>query len=150
MEEESFELLSNTETGLFMPLPIAHDSLFVLRFYRDGMLPGRIPMEVLHEANAIDFLGNQVVQRHPVVEDWSLPPPPLPTQPMWWKGPYKSLKEMKLVNAWPDVAGYKNTVAAGYRVLWRDPLSLSQVDLFLAGSPWSPYRTNKRFMPSST
>ena len=51
---------------------------------------------------------------------------------------------MKLVNAWPDIAGYKNTLAAGYRVLWRDPLSLSQIDLFLAGSPWSSYQDKQK------
>lgn len=144
VEEESFELLSNSETGLFMPLPYSHDSLFVLRFYRDGMLPGRIPLEVLTEANAIDFLGNQVVQRHPVVEDWSLPPPPPVAVDNVAEGPYSPVKEMKLVNAWPDIAGYKNTVAAGYRVLWHDPLSLARIDLFLAGSPWSPYQDKQK------
>ncbi len=144
VEEESFELLSNSETGFFMPLPYSRDSLFVLRFYRDGMLPGRIPLEVLHEANAIDFLGNQVAQRHPVVEDWSLPPPPPVDIDNVVEGPYSPIKEMKLVNAWPDIAGYKNTVAAGYRVLWRDPLSLSQIDLFLAGSPWSAYQDKQK------
>jgi len=144
IKDGSFELLSNTETGYFMPLPYRSDSLFVLRFYRDGMLPGRIPLEVIQEANAIEFLGNQVVQRHPVIEDWSLPPPIALDTASIYEGQYHPLKEMILANAWPDVAGYRNTVAAGYRLFWRDPLSLSQIELFLAGSPWSPYEDKRK------
>jgi len=144
LEDSKFELLSNTETGFFMPLQYHPDSIFVLRFYRDGMLPGRVPLEVLEEANAIDFLGNQVVQRHPVVEQWSLPPPPPIDTARVAEGPYWPLKEMMLASAWPDLSAYKNTVVTGYRLLWRDPLSLSQVDLFLAGSPWSPYEDKRK------
>jgi hypothetical protein len=144
LEEDSFDLLSNTETGFFMPLQHHPDSLFVLRFYRDGMLPGKIPLQVLHEANAIDFIGNHVVQRHPVVEEWSLPPPPPVDTANVAEGPYRPWREMFLNNAWPDLAGYKNTIAAGYRVLWSDPLSLSKIDLFLAGSPWSPYEDKQK------
>jgi hypothetical protein len=144
LEDDSFELLSNTDTGLFMPLQFREDSLLALRFYRDGMLPGKVPLQVLHEANAIEFLGNQVVQRHPVVEDWSLPPPPPVDTARIREGPYRPWKEMFLNNAWPDVAGYKNSVAIGYRMLWSDPLSLSRVELFLAGSPWSPYEDKQK------
>ena len=144
VEDSSFELLSNTETGFFMPLQYSSDSIFVLRFYRDGMLPGRIPLKVLHEANAIEFLGNQVVQRHPEVEEWSLPPPPPIDTNSVDEGSYRPMKEMILANAWPDLTGYKNTFVAGYRLLFRDPLSLSQINLFLGGSPWSPYEDKRK------
>jgi len=144
LEDGSFDLLSNTETGFFMPLQFHEDSLFILRFYRDGMLPGKIPLQALHQANAINFLGYQVVQRHPLVVDWSLPPPPPVDTANVLEGPYRPWKEMLLNNAWPDVAGYKNTVAVGYRMLWSDPLSLSRINLFLAGSPWSPYEDKQK------
>ncbi len=75
IEDESFDLLSNTETGFFMPYQYREDSLLVLRFYRDGMKPGHITLEVLHEANAINFLGMDLLERDPQVIDWSLPPP---------------------------------------------------------------------------
>jgi hypothetical protein len=144
IEDDTFELLSNTETGFFMPYQYHPDSLLVLRFYRDGMKPGRIPLEVLHEANAIGFMGYDVVQRNPQVVDWSLPPPPPIDTASVRERPYHPLKEMFLANAWPDIAGYKNTVAAGYRLQWRDPLALSQIDLFVAGSPWSAYENKQK------
>lgn len=144
IEDDSFDLLSNTETGFFMPYQYNSDSLFVLRFYRDGMKPGRIPLEVLHSANAIQFLGNEVVARNPEVIDWSLPPPPPIDTSGVREVPYHALREMFLANAWPDVAAYKSTVAAGYRFLMRDPLMISQMNLFLATSPWSPYEDKQK------
>lgn len=144
----SFELLSNTETGFFMPLAYKNDSLLVLRYFREGMLPGKIPLEVLHEANAIEFLGNRVVHRHPVLEEWSLPAPPpvemeaLPTEH------YSPLKEMMLVNAWPDLAGFKKTLVTGYRLNWSDPMHLASLSLFAAASPWSGYAPKQQLHAS--
>ena len=142
--DDSFDLLSNTETGFFMPYQYSEDSLLVLRFYRDGMKPGHIPLEVLHEANAIRFLGMDVLERDPQVIDWTLPPPPPVDTTGVRERPYHPIREMFLANAWPDVAGYKDVAAVGYRMLWRDPLSLSRIDLFLAGSPWSPYEDKQK------
>ncbi|MDZ4204517.1 MAG: hypothetical protein U1C46_06835 [Bacteroidales bacterium] len=144
IDDGRFELLSNTETGFFMPYQYHPDSLLVLRFYRDGMLPGRIPVEVLEDASAIEFFGNQVVQKNPVLVDWSLPPPaPIDTSKFKQKN-YRPLGEMFLANAWPDISGYKNTVVAGYRMLWRDAMALSQIDLFLGTSPWSHYQDRQK------
>ncbi|MFP4690393.1 MAG: YncE family protein [Bacteroidales bacterium] len=145
VEDGSFDLLSNTDTGFFMPVQYDADSLLVLRFYRDGMLPGRIPMEVLHEANAIEFMGNRVVRDHPEVVEWSLPPPPSINRTNLTERPYRPLGEMFLANAWPDIAGYKNSVAAGYRMLVRDPQGISQLNVFLGVSPWSDYQKKQQF-----
>jgi hypothetical protein len=144
VEDGSFNLLSNTDTGFFMPLQYHADSLLVLRFYRDGMLPGRIPMEVLHQANAIGFLGNQVVSEHPEVIDWSLPPPLPIDRGTVTETLYRPFRQMFLANAWPDIAGYKESVAAGYRLLVRDPHGISQLNVFLGASPWSPYESGQQ------
>lgn len=144
LEDGSFNLLSNTDTGFFMPLQHDEDSLLVLRFYRDGMLPGRIPMEVLYEANAIGFLGNQVVNEHPEVVEWSLPPPEHIDRASVTATAYRPFGRMSLANAWPDIAGFKESLAAGYRMLFRDPHGLSQVNVFLGASPWSPYDSGQQ------
>jgi hypothetical protein len=146
LEDKKFELMSNTETGMFMPLQISKDSLLVLRFQRDGMTPGIIPVKVIEDANAIEFLGNKVHQQYPEVEEWSLPPAAaLPkTADKVIEGDYHPLKQMKLANAFPDIGGYKGTVALGYRLNWRDPVGISNINLFVAGSPWSPYQDKQK------
>lgn len=146
IESGDFELLSNDQTGLFMPVEMSPDSLIVLKFFRDGMKPGLIPYKTITEANAVEFLGNLVHSGHPVVEEWSLPPassseslPPASDPER-----YSPLKEMKLINGYPDIAGYKETIAAGYRMNWRDPLGVSNIDLFVAMSPWSSYEDKQK------
>ncbi|MGV8095971.1 MAG: hypothetical protein AB2L24_29315 [Mangrovibacterium sp.] len=145
-DEQKFELLSNTETGLFMPLQLSEDSLLVLKFHRDGMVPGIIPAKVLEDANAISYLGNLVHQKHPEVEEWSLPPASsIQEKPgSVTDEAYIPLKQMKLANAFPDIGGFKGTIALGYRLNWRDPIGISSLDLFLAGSPWNEYENNQK------
>lgn len=146
LENNDFELLSNDETGLFMPVELSGDSLIVLKFFRDGMTPGVIPAKVINDANAIEFLGNLVHLNNPEVEDWSLPPASsidsLPQSGTSQK--YKAVKRMKLITGYPDIAGFKQTIAAGYRLNWRDPLGISNLDLFFAISPWSNYENDQK------
>ncbi|HCV15101.1 MAG TPA: hypothetical protein DF637_02030 [Rikenellaceae bacterium] len=146
LDNNDFEMLSNDETGLFMPVEISPDSLIVLKFFRDGMKPGIIPAKVIGDANAIEFLGNMVHQNHPEVEEWSLPPAAtIEALPQTGRpDKYSPVKEMKLVNGYPDIAGFKETIAAGYRMNWRDPLGVSNIDLFIALSPWSNYESNQK------
>jgi len=146
LENLNFELLSNTKTGLFMPVQISKDSLLVLQFQRDGMTPGVVPLEVLEDANPIEFLGNKVHQEHPVVEEWSLPAAsankdlPLPGE----SSIYRPIKQMKFTNGYPDLGGFKETVAVGYRMNWRDPVGVSNIELFIALSPWSSYESGQK------
>ena len=145
LEDGSFNLLSNSDTGFFMPHVYDSDSLLVLRFQRDGMRPGIIPAEVLYEANAIDFLGNRVVREYPVVTEWSLPPPPPADESELTPKEYSPVREMFLANAWPNLSAFKNSVTAGYRFLVRDPLAISTLQIGLETSPWSPYEKKQQF-----
>jgi len=138
LETREFELLSNDDIGLFMPLQVSRDSLFVLKFFRDGMQPGMIPMQVITDANPIEYLGNRVVDKNPRVEGYSLPPASridLDSLTIE-EAPYYPVRNMSLTSAYPDLAGYKETVSLGYRLHWRDRVGLSGVNLFLSTSPW--------------
>ncbi len=146
LEDNTFELLSNTETGLFMPFEYGKDSLLVLKYYRDGMIPGKISKEVITSANAIDFLGNLVHQNNPVVEEWSLPPASSTSgsHSLIEESIYKPWKNMKLIGAYPDISGYKETIALGYRIKISDPVGLSNINLLFALSPWSNYQSEQK------
>ncbi len=139
LKDKNFELLSNDETGLFAPQPVAGDSLIVMKFTRNGMLPGMIPVKVINEANSIEYLGNSVVEKSPEVRDYSLKPASkvnIDSLKLEEKT-YYPVRNMTLTGAFPDIAGYKNTVAVGYRLNFRDRVGLSNLNFFLAGSPWS-------------
>jgi hypothetical protein len=146
IDKPEFELLSNVETGMFMPLQMNADSLLVLKFNRDGMVPGTIPINVIKDANTIEYQGNLVHQKYPEVENWAL----TPTASVKKVGSsvleegYSPIRQMRLANAYPDIAGYKKSVAIGYRLNWRDPMAVSNIDLFLATSPWSDYKEKQK------
>jgi hypothetical protein len=139
LSNNNFELLSNTETGFFMPLQHCPDSLIVLKFQRDGMQPGTIPIHVLEDANSIEYLGNLVYERNPEIKELTLSAPPkiMTDSLKFQEGSYNMFKEMKLINAYPDIAGFKNTMALGYRLNFSDYIGISNIKIFLGTSPWS-------------
>jgi len=140
-----FELLSNTETGFFMPLQYNPDSLLVLKFQRDGMIPGTIPLKVINDANTIEYLGNLVSKKNPEVREWSLDPPKNDfTDSSSKEGVYFPLKRVKLNSAYPDITGFKNTIAVGYRFNFSDPVGITNLNLFLGTSPWSNYDKDQK------
>lgn len=147
LSDKNFDLLSNDETGLFMPFQISKDSLMVFKFQRNGMQPGIIPLEVLHEANAIEYLGNLCIDKNPELENYSLEGASkvninkLKTD----ESAYYPIKNMALSGAFPDIAGFKNTVSLGYRLNWRDRTGLSDISVFIGGSPWSAYDNDQKF-----
>ncbi len=146
LADKSFELLSNDETGLFTPQQISPDSLYVLKYHRDGMTPGIIPVKVLEDANAIEYLANRVVDREPVVKSYTLKPASRLNLDSLTisETPYRPIKHMRLSNAWPDIAGYKNSVAVGYRVSYSDMSGLAGLNLFVATSPWSTFEDKQK------
>ncbi|MFO7722796.1 MAG: hypothetical protein R6V49_06180 [Bacteroidales bacterium] len=147
LADQSFELLSNDDNGLFAPLYVSSDSLFVLKFHRNGMQPGLIPVQVFEDANPIEFLGNLAIRKNPGLKDYSLAPAShVNTDSLKiTEAPYIPLKNMSLINAFPDISGYKQTIALGYRINWSDRTGISNMSLFLGGSPWSPYPDRQKF-----
>jgi len=147
LKDKEFELLSNDESGLFSPVQIGSDSLFVIKFTRNGMQPGIIPMKVITEANSINYLGNLAFEKNPQIEAYSLPPASKVNIDSLKTGEasYVPLKNMSLTGAHPDISGFKETLALGYRLNWRDRIGLSNLSLFLGTSPWSTNPDKQKF-----
>ena len=72
---DEIEAVSNSETGLFRPIPLEDGSLIVFRYTGEGFVPGIIDPEPLEDVAAINFLGNEIVKKHPVVKEWSVGSP---------------------------------------------------------------------------
>lgn len=145
LETKNAELVSNSLTGLFSAIDIGRDSLLVMEYHRNGMSPGFIPKTVYEDANSTEFLGQRVVENNPGLKDLVLPPAAqLSDSLISYEGAYSVWKDWKLANAYPDISGFKNTVVAGYRFNFRDPLGLSNLELYMGVSPWSNYKKKQR------
>ncbi|MEI6577315.1 MAG: hypothetical protein WCO63_14150 [Bacteroidota bacterium] len=134
---KKMELLTNTETGFFRPMEIGHDSLVVMEYHHDGLQPVLIKVHPIEDANAIELLGQKVVQKNPEVETWMLPPlAKINIDSMVkFEGKYNSFRNMKLSSAYPTILGYKDELCIGYQLSFMDNLGLNALKLNLAYSP---------------
>lgn len=136
------EPLSNAETGFFKPLPLTDDSLVVFAYSRQGFVPSMIANVVPDSVSAINFLGNEIAERRPEVQDW-MPPAvselglgsadPSPR-------PYRARRNLKLDSAYPVVEGYEDafgnaTVAGGMRLNFSDRLGATNFEFTGSYSP---------------
>ena len=125
------QILTNAETGFFRPLPISADSMIVFNYAQKGMIAGMMKIDTLASVNQITFLGQQVYKRNPEVESWNLPSPlkiNLDSIKVVEER-YRPLRELRMVSAYPIIQGYKNSVAAGYRFNFMDPMGLNSLNV---------------------
>ena len=131
------EALSNTETGFFRPLPMPDGSLLAFRFTGEGFVPARVEARVTQDVSPITFLGNETIVKHPVLEEWKVPPPSVvDLEPLVKsRATYRSFAGIGLDSIYPVVQGYKNSAAVGFRVNLSDPVQLNKLNLTAAYSP---------------
>ncbi len=134
---KTLDVLSNAETGFFRPIPINDRSLMVFKYTKDGFLPGFIETKAIQDVNAVRFLGQDVVVRHPEVKDWMAgSPADVPIESLTESiGPYSSFKDIGLNSAYPIIEGYKDTLAVGVRLEFRNSLRYHGFDLTASYSP---------------
>ncbi len=118
------EAVSNAETGLFRPIPLADGSLIVFEYTGQGLVPARMDPVPLEDVGAIRFLGNEIVNKHPVVRDWAVGSPMQvdldALQPT--TGKYNPRRELSLASVYPVVEGYRDGVALGASIVVQDPM----------------------------
>lgn len=137
LQNRKIEALSNVETGLFRPVPIDHRDLIAYRYTARGFAPVRIPIQPRQDITAIRYLGQEVVEKHPVVKSWNAGSPARVNldEVTTYTGPYRPWSRLRLGSVYPVVEGYKNTATAGLRFNASDPLGLRAFDFTAAVSP---------------
>ncbi len=137
LQADSLQCLSNTETGLFRPLPVSADSLLVFRYTGDGFLPTMIGIEPVEDVAAIRYLGAELWEARPQVRTLKAPSPAgIPLESLiTYQGPYRALSGIELESAVPVVEGYKDEVAYGAHLRFSDPVSLHSLDGTVTYSP---------------
>ncbi len=142
IERRKMDVLSNTETGFFKPVPISEDSLVVFAYSRTGFVPSMIANAVTPRVSAIRFLGNEIAERRPDVQSWMSAVDTSPSVAALAAAtrPYNTLRNFKLDNAYPVVEGYEdaaghNAVAAGIRMNFSDRIGATGLDVTASFSP---------------
>jgi hypothetical protein len=143
---KKMDAISNAETGLFRPLPLADGSLIAFEYTSKGFVPARVPVKPLEDISAVKYLGQATLNKYPELRSWKLPPPAsiesknLVTQ----SGEYTPLQNVGLIAAYPIVQGYKSTAGVGMRAEFADRLRLAGVDLDASFTPDPNLPANER------
>lgn len=144
LESGEMEIRSNAETGFFRPVPVSDDELLVFRYTTAGLVPGVIADRDLDSVGAIRFLGNEIVEEHPVVREWKVGPPSRLDPEEIERGDYSTAGNIGFNTWYPVIEGYKDTVAVGAHFDLSDPLNLSGADVTVSFSPDSGLDDDER------
>jgi len=132
------EWVTNTESGLFRPIPVSDDSLIAFHFTAKGFLPVMLPNQTVEDVSAINYLGQRVVETHPDLEHWALKPPSMALSSgdsVFTVGEYSPMQHLSLASMYPIVEGYKEFPAYGLRFNLSDPAMLHSMDFTASYSP---------------
>jgi hypothetical protein len=128
---EELEIVSNTESGFFRPIPRDDGSLIVFHYTGDGFVPATIQPMPLQDTGAITFLGTETVRKYPVLTEWEAGSPTdihledLKTS----EGTYVPIKNLGLESWFPKIEGYKDSVSLGLKFKFSDPMLLDTLSI---------------------
>ena len=130
------EPVTNVESGLFRPVDVAPDTLLAFRYTSAGFSPVLVPVEPREDLNAVRYLGQATVESRPELKTWNAGSPARVDldKVTTYKGEYHPLAQFRLGSIYPVVEGYKDSVTAGVRLNYADPLALHSLDMTLAAT----------------
>jgi len=137
IETKKMDVISNAETGLFRPIPLADGSLIAFEYTSRGFVPARVPTQALEDVSAVKYFGQVTLEKYPELRTWKLPPPSsVQSENLVTRaGAYDPLHNVQLISLYPIVQGYQNTAAVGMRAEFADRLRLAGVNLDASFSP---------------
>ncbi len=145
--KRDMDIMSNAETGFFRPSPVSEDSLLTFLYTAQGFQPVMIQNKPVSRVSAINLLGQQVVEEHPVVKQWIAPPPSsvnIDSLITGWDD-YTVFKHFGVVSFYPVVLGYKDYFSYGLKVNLADPIGFQNMNLLASYSPYNQLNKNERF-----
>jgi len=131
------EAMSNSETGFFRPIVAGEGSLIVFRYTGEGFVPATIEARPLTDVSAITFLGQQLVESHPVVKEWMVGSPaavPFDAAQATTRD-YRPARSLRLESFYPVIEGYKDSAAFGLHFAFSDPIQINRAGLTASYSP---------------
>ena len=120
--------------------------MVVFRYTGEGFVPARIEARPLDDINAISFLGQKLVEKHPQLKDWNVGSPAARSfEPIrGGERGYDSLASMRIESAYPIVQGYREFAAFGYAFNFSDPAGLNRASISASYSKAAELPSNER------
>ncbi|MFO7446188.1 MAG: hypothetical protein R6W90_07455 [Ignavibacteriaceae bacterium] len=142
------EALSHTLRGLFKPVYLSADSLFVFEFTSDGFVPAVIPNKPAEYLPAIEYLGQRVSDNFPELEKWALKnvrADSIEVELIHGEEPYSGFSNLKLQTFIPEITGFQSQKVLGFYTHIADPLLYHDLTLELGISPFNENPAGPKF-----
>ena len=144
----TFDAVSNADTGFFRPIPLPDGNLIVYEYTGRGFLPVKLDdPKPLSDLGNVRFLGTEIADQHPIVKTWAVGSParvPLDSM-ITAKGFYKPQDEMTFDGSYPMIEGYRGHVALGWHLQMEDPLQYNLLSANVSYSPAGDLDTGQQF-----
>ena len=126
LETRELEAVSNSETGLFRPIPLDNETLIAFRYSGDGLRPTKLVAEPVEDIAAVTFLGTETIKKHPQLKDWQVDAGSgiAAESLIVSEGKYVPAENLGLESIFPVVLGYKDSVSLGVKANFSDPIRL--------------------------
>lgn len=147
LETKDVKAITNADTGYFRPVPLPGSDVLAFRYTGDGFLPVIIAAQPVDKVDTIRFLGQEIVEAHPVVKDWKVPPPSSVDIASMTKseGSYSAFATLSERSLIPIVEGYKSYPGVGFRLNLADSIGYNRLNATASYSPSSSLPSDERF-----
>lgn len=144
---KKMDTITNALTGFFRPVPISDEKLIAFDYTAKGFIPVMLDNRRIEDVNPIRFLGQAIVEKYPVVKDWTLgPPSAIDLEALHpERGVYKPFGRIQLTSAYPILQSYRGSTCVGMRVNMMDPVGVDRFDLSASVSTGEALPDNQRF-----
>ena len=110
--------------------------MIAFEYSGNGFYPIYLENKPVKKVSAIHFLGQEIVENHPIVMDWILPPPSQNIIDVnsikIGVSDYKPIRKLKLNSIYPIIHGYKDYVSPGVKININDPMKLHNIGIELS------------------
>jgi len=132
------EALSNSLTGLFKPVYINEDSLFAFQFTTDGFQPVIIPNKQAEQLPAINYFGEQIINKYPSLANYLLKPAEAnaDTSNSAKEKKYSSFSNLKVQSFVPVISGFQSEKVLGFYAHIADPIYYQNLTMEFGYSPF--------------
>ena len=119
LRDNNIQAISNTLTGLFKPIYLNKDSLFAFEFTPEGFLPVIMPNKPAKKLYAINYLGEELLDKNPKLKDLTLKQSDQLNVNIGKENDYNSITNLKVNTFIPVISGFQNKKILGFFTIFQ-------------------------------
>jgi hypothetical protein len=139
--------LTNTLVGLFRPVEISEDSVLAMEYTTEGFAPVVFENKKAERLPAINYFGQNVIEKYPEVINWNLKPATqvVSKETIKPEETYNGFENLSIKTFIPIVSGFQSRVVLGIYLQVKDPLLVHDFTLETGVSPFKEVTNDVKF-----